>query len=129
MFRLLLALTFPCAVVHSLNNGVGLTPPMGYSSWNDCASEVTEERIKNITTHLISTGLAAKGFVQVNVDGPDHLVHRHTHRVVRGALLAVGRPDGRMHSLASAEAATLLSVKQVSSTQSLGVIYLCAASV
>ena len=59
----------------------------------------------------------------------DHLVHRHTHRVVRGALLAVGRPDGRMHSLASAEAATLLSVKQVSSTQSLGVIYLCAASV
>ena len=68
MFRLLLALTFPCAVVHSLNNGVGLTPPMGYSSWNDCASEVTEERIKNITTHLISTGLAAKGFVHVNVD-------------------------------------------------------------
>ena len=37
------------------------TPPMGYSSWNDCASEITEERIKNVTTALINTGLAAKG--------------------------------------------------------------------
>ena len=41
---------------------------MGYSSWNDCASEITEERIKNVTTALISTGLAAKGFIHVNVD-------------------------------------------------------------
>ena len=41
---------------------------MGYSSWNDCASEITEARIKNVTTALISTGLAAKGYVHVNVD-------------------------------------------------------------
>jgi len=34
---------------------------MGYSSWNDCASEITEARVKNITAALISTGLAAKG--------------------------------------------------------------------
>jgi hypothetical protein len=27
--------------------------------------------------------------------GADHFVHRFTHRVVRGVLLAVGRPDGR----------------------------------
>jgi hypothetical protein len=37
---------------------------MGYSSWNDCASEITEERIKNVTTALIETGLAAKGYVR-----------------------------------------------------------------
>ena len=54
--------------VRSLDNGVGRTPPMGYSSWNDCASQVTEERIKNITTHLIQSGLAAKGYIHVNVD-------------------------------------------------------------
>ena len=51
-----------------LRNGLALTPAMGYSSWNDCASEVTEERIKNVTRHLIKTGLAAKGYVHVNVD-------------------------------------------------------------
>lgn len=51
----------------------------------------------------------------------DHLVHRHTHRVVRGALVAVGRPDGRLNALASAESATCLSVSQASSIQNMNV--------
>ena len=51
----------------------------------------------------------------------DHLVHRHTHRVVRGGLLAIGRPDGRLNALASAEATTCLSVNQASSIQNFGV--------
>lgn len=28
--------------VTGLNNGLGRTPPMGYSSWNDCASEASD---------------------------------------------------------------------------------------
>ena len=44
----------------------------------------------------------------------DHLVHRFTHRVVRGALMAVGRPDGRLNALASAENTVCLSVNQAS---------------
>ena len=51
----------------------------------------------------------------------DHLVHRHTHRVVRGALLAVGRPDGRLNALTSAENTICLSVNQASSIQNFGV--------
>ena len=43
----------------------------------------------------------------------DHFVHRFTHRVVRGLLLAVGRPDGRLYSQSKMEAATLLSLLQV----------------
>jgi hypothetical protein len=50
----------------------------------------------------------------------DHLVHRHTHRVVRGTLLVVGRPDGRLSALSTAEAAVCLSVNQASSIQSWG---------
>ena len=42
----------------------------------------------------------------------DHFVHRFTHRVVRGLLIAVGRPDGRLCCLAKSEAAVLLSAKQ-----------------
>ena len=45
--------------------------------------------------------------------GLDHFVHRFTHRVVRGLLIAVGRPDGRLCCLAKSEAAVLLSAKQV----------------
>ena len=51
----------------------------------------------------------------------DHLVHRHTHRVVRGSLLVVGRPDGRLNALTSAESTTCLSVNQASSIQNLGI--------
>jgi len=51
-----------------LANGVGLRPPMGYSSWNDCASEVTEARIRRVARALVNTGLAAKGYTHVNVD-------------------------------------------------------------
>eukprot|EP00581_Thalassiosira_minuscula_P013408 CAMPEP_0183716566 /NCGR_PEP_ID=MMETSP0737-20130205/10436_1 /TAXON_ID=385413 /ORGANISM="Thalassiosira miniscula, Strain CCMP1093" /LENGTH=1583 /DNA_ID=CAMNT_0025945857 /DNA_START=119 /DNA_END=4870 /DNA_ORIENTATION=+ len=50
----------------------------------------------------------------------DHLVHRHTHRVVRGSLLVCGRPDGRLPALTSLEASTCLSVNQASSIQSIG---------
>ena len=45
--------------------------------------------------------------------GLDHFVHRFTHRVVRGLLIAVGRPDGRLCCLSKSEAAVLLSAKQV----------------
>ena len=51
----------------------------------------------------------------------DHLVHRHTHRVVRGSLLAVGRPDARLNALTSAENTVCLSVSQASSIQNYGV--------
>jgi len=51
----------------------------------------------------------------------DHLVHRFTHRVVRGGLLAVGRPDGRLNALTAAENTCSLSVNQASSIQNYGV--------
>jgi hypothetical protein len=50
----------------------------------------------------------------------DHLVHRHTHRVVRGTLAIFGRPDGRLSALSTAEASVCLSVNQASSIQSWG---------
>ena len=67
----------------------------------------------------LSYSIASCSFASANPS--DHLVHRHTHRVVRGSLLAVGRPDGRTNSLTTAEAACALSVSQASSIQNLGV--------
>lgn len=51
----------------------------------------------------------------------DHLVHRFTHRVVRGTLVACGRPDGRLSSLTALENSVCLSVNQASSIQHYGV--------
>ena len=50
----------------------------------------------------------------------DHLVHRHTHRVVRGSLLVCGRPDGRLTALTTLEASTCLAFNKAFSIQSIG---------
>ena len=62
----------------------------------------------------------AYGFCSIDVHGAsglDHFVHRFTHRVSRGLLLAVGRPDGRLSCLSKSECATLLSIKQAAFIQ------------
>ncbi len=59
--------------------------------------------------------------VQVHGAHPaDHLVHRFCHRVVRGTLIAVGRPDGRLSRVTKCEAWTLLAVQQAKAIASLG---------
>jgi len=54
--------------INSLNNGLGLTPQMGYCSWMDTSSDVSEQRIKSMADALIDKGLARLGYVYVNVD-------------------------------------------------------------
>ena len=69
---------------------------------------------------IFACSYSAAGLNVLSGNPNDHLVHRHTHRVVRGALLVVGRPDGRLAALTSAEATTSLSLAQASSIQSYG---------
>lgn len=80
-------------------------------------SPCVHQLVENFVSKLFSQSY---GFVGVDVHGAsglDHFVHRFTHRVVRGVLLAVGRPDGRLCVLAKSEAATLLAVKQAAFIQ------------
>jgi alpha-galactosidase len=49
-----------------LNNGLGLTPLMGFSSWNAFSSNVSSAVMRNITRILIESGLAAKGYNHVS---------------------------------------------------------------
>jgi hypothetical protein len=54
----------------ALDNGLAWTPPMGWSSWYaaPAGSQVTSAFMRNQTTALVHRGLAAKGYVYVNVD-------------------------------------------------------------
>jgi hypothetical protein len=68
-------------------------------------------------TEIFVSKLFSQSYSVVSVDvhgasGLDHFVHRFTHRVVRGVLIALGRPDGRLACLAKSEASLLLSAKQ-----------------
>ena len=58
--KVLASLGLLAATTNALDNGQGLTPQMGYSSWNDCGSVVTEDHIKATASYMISSGLAVR---------------------------------------------------------------------
>lgn len=67
MERIYIFLTLVGAVV-SLDNGVALLPPMGYTTWNDVGADVSEEQFLANCDALISTGLSSLGFIYCNID-------------------------------------------------------------
>ena len=50
------------------NNGVALTPPMGWSSWNLFRHKISEDLIKEIADAMAKSGLADAGYKYVNID-------------------------------------------------------------
>jgi alpha-galactosidase len=52
----------------SLNNGLGLTPQMGWNSWNKFNCFIDEDLIYETAEALVSTGLADLGYKYVNID-------------------------------------------------------------
>ncbi|KAG8645989.1 hypothetical protein MANES_10G110300v8 [Manihot esculenta] len=51
-----------------LDNGLGLTPPMGWNSWNHFHCQINKTIVKETADALVSTGLARLGYVYVNID-------------------------------------------------------------
>ncbi|TGO68423.1 hypothetical protein BOTNAR_0025g00550 [Botryotinia narcissicola] len=51
-----------------LNNSLALTPPMGWSSWNQFGDLIDENLIKSTIDAMISNGLKDAGFIYVNLD-------------------------------------------------------------
>ena len=50
------------------NNGVALTPPMGWSSWNLFRHRINEDIIKSIGDAMDKSGLKDAGYIYVNID-------------------------------------------------------------
>jgi len=78
------------------------------------------QSVEAFLSKLFACSYSAAGISVYSANPGDHLVHRMTHRVVRGGLLACGRPDGRLMALTTAEASVCLSINQASSIQSIG---------
>lgn len=47
---------------------IGLTPTLGWSSWNGIAHDITQERILRNAQALVSSGLKDHGFAYINLD-------------------------------------------------------------
>ena len=56
--------------VLSIDNGLGLTPPMGYNTWYDTTcSDLTDQNMVRLTADLLLIkGLAPLGYEYVNLD-------------------------------------------------------------
>jgi hypothetical protein len=68
MYIRILFVLISIAVVGCLDNGLGLTPQMGWNSWNHFGCNINEELIKRTADLLVSTGLAEKGYNYLNLD-------------------------------------------------------------
>lgn len=51
-----------------LANRLGLTPPMGWNSWNHFSCKIEEKLIRETADAMVSTGLAALGYKYINLD-------------------------------------------------------------
>jgi len=49
-------------------NGLAQTPPMGWNSWNHFADRVDDRIIRETADALVRSGLAAAGYIYVNID-------------------------------------------------------------
>ncbi len=52
----------------SYDNGVALTPPMGWSSWNTFRRNISEKLILEIATAMANSGLKEAGYQYINLD-------------------------------------------------------------
>lgn len=56
------------AEVHYFNNGLAMTPPMGWSSWDNYRTVVNEEDIRKAADAMATTGLKDAGYQYVDID-------------------------------------------------------------
>jgi alpha-galactosidase len=52
----------------AVGNGLALTPPMGWNSWNKFACNVSEQLIKEIADAMVASGMKKAGYQYVNID-------------------------------------------------------------
>jgi alpha-galactosidase len=64
----LLAQATPPPVAGEAPNGLALTPPMGWNSWNKFACNVTERTVRAVADAIVTSGMRDAGYSYVVVD-------------------------------------------------------------
>lgn len=65
---LILFTIIPGTRVSAWNNGLAVTPPMGWNSWNVFHGDINETQIKQIADYMVSSGMRDAGYVYLNLD-------------------------------------------------------------
>jgi len=65
---LLLACAIATNVYAQKFDGLALTPPMGWNSWNHFACEVNEQIIRETADAMVASGMKDAGYLYINID-------------------------------------------------------------
>ena len=64
IFVLIISFTF----IYSLDNGLGLTPQMGWNPWNKFGCEINESIVEETINKMVENGLKDAGYKYINLD-------------------------------------------------------------
>ena len=64
IFVLIICFTF----INSLDNGLGLTPQMGWNPWNKFGCEINESIVEETINKMVENGLKDAGYKYINLD-------------------------------------------------------------
>ena len=70
------------ALISSLDNGLGLTPQMGWNTWNKFKCKINETLIRNSIDALKNSGLLALGYNYMNLDDCWQISRDENHTIV-----------------------------------------------
>ena len=65
---MLILLYLQLSITLCLKNGVGLTPAMGWNSWNHFGCDISEKVIRETAEKIVSLGLKDLGYQYINID-------------------------------------------------------------
>ena len=86
-----------------------------------CDVPWVHKNLENYVSKLFSLSYSPLSIEVHGSSAHDDMVHCFTHRVCRGTLLALGRPDGRILSLLKTERTVMLAAKQAAFIENMGV--------
>lgn len=64
----LTAVTLTTGQANALDNDLGLTPPLGWSTWNTFGCSISDSLVRQMADTLVSSGMASAGYEYVNID-------------------------------------------------------------
>jgi alpha-galactosidase len=68
LFAAALLFVFSRVDIRALNNGLALTPPMGWNSWNKFGCKIEEKIVREIADAMVSTGMRDAGYQFIVID-------------------------------------------------------------
>lgn len=63
-----IALNISPVTVEASDNGLAITPPMGWNSWNKYGGNINADLIMRMADYMVSSGMQAAGYEYINID-------------------------------------------------------------